>query len=156
MNTTEIVGLISSHKGQHIPVVWERKLKTIKNVTATVTKRTTAYVRTGINYANLGVVKEGIANGERGPVEPLPWGQWKQFPFVIVHTPKNSVETEYVRMYPAVFDNLTKNIRADYAINGVPATRDEAKRLCLASEFPVEKELVCFTVKANDIVSVGS
>ena len=48
-----------------------------------VTKRVTATVRTGVDYANLAV----NADRETGS---LPWGEWAVFPWVIVHKARST------------------------------------------------------------------
>lgn len=48
-------------------------------------KVTEGVVTTGVDFANLAKVQEGIANGERGEVQPLPWGEWVEFPYIITH-----------------------------------------------------------------------
>ncbi len=155
MNANEIVNALKGKSGRHVPAVWEKKMKTLKGVTLPITKKTTAYVRAGIDYANLSTVKEGVESGERGDVQGLPWGEWELFPFIIRHTPKGaSVSFQYVRLYPAVFDNLKTTVQ--YFIDGHPAKLEQVKPLCLASEFrDEEKEITCFTLRAENILSIG-
>jgi len=41
-------------------------------------------------------------------------------------------------------------------LDGVETDKATIQPLCLASEFPVEKETpLCFTVKAENVISVG-
>ena len=121
-------------------------------------KRTSGIFRSGIQYKNLGAVKEAIEAGERGEVQPLPWGQWVQYPYIIEHK-----GTYYVRLYP-------------------PHKRNEEGRLVptwsesqLKYEFLVDDEIVdedtfnsyltpsqvnskvpdCFTVKSENIEALG-
>lgn len=149
MNAKDIIQALTGHNGQHLPVTWARPLKTRKGVENSVVKRTRAYCRAGINFANLATVKEGIANGERGLVQSLPWGQWLQYPYIIGHN-----GNDYVRLYPASFDNLRPAV--EYYIDGQPATKETAQALCLASEFRADNEAPeCFTVKAQSVISVG-
>ena len=60
-----------------------------------LTKRTSGVFRSGIQYKNLGAVKEAIASGERGEVGKLPWGEWETYPYVIQHK-----GARYIRLYP--------------------------------------------------------
>jgi hypothetical protein len=153
MTAQNIVDALKAHKGTHKGLCWRRKVKTLKVCTATIEKETRAYVRAGINYANLASVKDGIASGERGEVQPLPWGTWAQFPFIITHTPKNGVLTEYVRLYPATFDNLTDAIRVKYYMNGVEVKYQDIEQFLLGSEkrSDEDEKPECFTIKAQDL-----
>lgn len=151
MNATQIVEALKSRKGQHVRATWQRTLKTLKDVPMVVTKRTSVWVRAGINYANLTSVREGIESGEREEVQPLKWGTWAQFPFIITHK-----GNDYVRLYPAVFENLKTQTRVEFFVDGLPASRESAQALCLASEFrDREDELTCFTLKAENILEIG-
>jgi hypothetical protein len=105
--------------------------------------------RAGINFANLGSVKKGIANGERGEVQPLPWGVWKKFPYVIEYK-----ETEYIRLYP------TENCRlkATYLVDSVEVDREKF----LSYLTPSERERAtegerpeCITIKKDNILKLG-
>lgn len=147
-----IVAALREHKGQHIAVTWERPMATRKGTQETVTKQTRAYVRAGMDYANLGSIKEGIASGEREEVGPLPaWQEWAEFPFILRHKEKG---TEYLRLFPAVFDNLKPTVK--YFIDGAEVNESDVKPLCLASEFRERDEApACFQVKAESIRAIG-
>lgn len=154
MDASAIVAELVGHKGQHVPIQWARTLKTLRNVSEVITKRTTCYVRAGIEYANLKSVREAIAEGERGEVGPLRGAdQWVEYPFIIRNA--NTGELK-VRLYPATFQNLPR--RTEYFIDGRPATFDEVRPLCRASEFPTPggEPPACFTVKAADVLGVGN
>ncbi len=150
MNSIDIVKTLKNHKGQHIQACWRRQAKTRKGVSG-IEKQTCAYVRSGIDYANLGVVKQGIASGERGDVQPLPWGNWLEFPFLIEHKGEH-----YVRLYPASFQNLKPSVQ--WFRDGNPVELADIKESLLASEYTTysDNEPVCFTIRANDVVFIGS
>lgn len=149
MNAQDIVSLLKGHKGQHIRAVWQRPLKTRKGINSLVLKRVCYHVRAGIDYANLATVKDAIANGERGQVQPLPWGEWVSFPFIIGHK-----GAHYVRLYPASFDNLTPSV--EYTLDGKFVDRTDVEPLCLASEFRREDDNPpCFTLRAETLISLG-
>lgn len=141
MNASDIVNQLKNVKGQHVKASWERQVKTPKECPSVILKRTTAYVRAGIDYANLKSVKDGIASGERGEVEPLPWGTWTEFPFIIAH---NGVE--YVRLYPAAFDNLKAEV--SYTIDGAQATTEQVYAIASKGEVSV-KDVSLETFAAN-------
>ena len=52
---------------------------------AVLAKRVRMVVRAGIDFANLASTRKGIESGERGEVQPLSWGEWFAFPYVITH-----------------------------------------------------------------------
>lgn len=148
-----IVNYLKEHKGQHVAITWRKELKTRKGIAAKVEKQTRAYVRAGIEYANLASVKEGIADGTRAEVGPLQvWQEWAEAPFILRHKTNG---TEYVRLYPAAFDNLKPH--SEYFLNGALVDKSAVESMCLASEFPkgerAEKDV--FQVKANSILSIG-
>ncbi len=127
MNATEIVNTLKNIKGQNIKACWQRPVATPKDCPLTIVKTVCGYVRAGIDYANLAAVKDGIASGERSEVGPLPWGEWVQFPFIISHK-----GNEYVRLYPASFDNLKDEVT--YTIDGAPATAEQVYRVAKKGE----------------------
>lgn len=150
MNAKQVVENLKNHKGQHVAACWTRQLKTRVDVASIVTKRVCAYVRAGIDYSHLASVKDGIATGEREPVEGLKWGEWSEFPFIIAHK-----GADYVRLYPAVFSNLKKQT-VTYACDGVECSPEKARELCLASEFRERDEApTCFVIKAENIEKIG-
>lgn len=152
MNAQNIVSALLGRKGQHCPIVWERDCK-IRKGARSIRKRTLAYVRTGIDYANLASVANGIANGERGPVGPI-WngkGEWQTFPFIVRHVDTGA---DYVRLYPASFANLKPSVQ--FLFKGQPITLDDARGDLLASELRHDDGPPdCFTVKAGDVIAIG-
>lgn len=159
MQATEIVKQLKEYRtAAHLPIVWRRNAKTKKDCTVHIEKRTCAYVRTGIDYANTKKVLEGIIAGEREEVGSLPWGHWRKGfeNYILDHTPKGeTMPVEYIRLYPASFDNLKAKIVSEWLVNGVVSTFDDCKVHLLKSEFPTDETPECFTVKARDIISVG-
>ena len=152
MKAIAIVQAVQDKKGQHVLAVWERSAKTLKTATCTIVKRTSAYVRAGINYANLCVVKDGIEAGERGEVESLPWGQWRAgFETMII----DHKGTEYVRLYPATFGNLVPDVQ--WFMDSKPATYEQVEPHLLASEKRKDNEdkPLCFTLKAESILEIA-
>ena len=152
MKALAIVAAVQNKKGQHVLAVWERFAKTLKTSSVVIGKRTSAYVRAGINYANLGVVKDGIAAGERGEVESLPWGQWRAgFETMII----DHKDCEYVRLYPATFDNLVPTVQ--WFMNGQPATYEQVEPHLLASEKRKDDDdkPLCFTLKAETVLEIA-
>lgn len=152
MKAQDIVNQIKNSKGQHLKIVWQRTVKTFKTFDGIISKRTAAFVRTGIDYANLSQIKAEFASGERETVESLPFGEWRKGAekYIIDHK-----GVEYIRLYPAVFENLKAEV--EWSMNGKPATFAEVEPFLLASEKPKasEEKPLCFTVKAESIVTIG-
>lgn len=151
MKASEIIESIESRRGRHVKVTWQRPAKTLKGAESLViSKRTCAWIRSGIDYANLAEVKAGIAAGERGEVQPLPWGEWIRFPFIIGHKGQ-----EYVRLYPASFDNLRPEV--EWSINGRPSTYEKVEQYLLSSEKrkDEDEQPLCFTVKAESVIDIA-
>jgi hypothetical protein len=144
----EIVESLKSFPGSHRGIVWQRDAKVKKDCPyANVRKQTMAYVRAGIDFANLGAVKEGIESGERDEVQALPWGTWSVFPYIIEHK-----GNEYVRLYPPVFGNLRPITR--WFANGSPVEFSAVRPYLLASEMPKDEVPQCFTLKAESIIAI--
>ena len=77
LTAADITNKILSCKGNFVKVFWKSNPSPAaihKKNGVVLEKVTNAVVRAGIDFANLTSVKEGIANGERGEVQSLPWG----------------------------------------------------------------------------------
>lgn len=151
MNIQNIASILAAHKGQNLPVVFERPLKTRKGVEDVIVKRSRVIVRGGIQYDNMAIVIEGRDNGTL-PAENagLPWGEWVSFPYHIAHKGQ-----DYARFYGA--SGLDFSAHVEFYRNGSPVSREEVEPLCLKSEFtprdPNAPEV--FTVKAENVVQIG-
>lgn len=131
-----IVETLKNHRGQNMRAVWRRAAKVRAGIAAEVIKQTETAIRAGIDYANLGIVKEGIETGERGEVQPLPWGNWGEFPFIILHTPKGATEVcEYLRLYPS--SNGDACPRVSFTVDGKEASADQVWPLVTAGEVSI-------------------
>lgn len=145
---------ILSAKGNFVKAKWKSNPKPAATFKAfNLEKITESVVRAGVNFANLSSVKDAIAAGERGEVQSLPWGEWKQFPYIIEH--KGS---EYIRLYPS--DGINHYPKSMFFVNGEEVdkqtfagylTPSEAKKL-LDPENNDRPE--CFTIKANNILGI--
>lgn len=111
----------------------------------TLEKVTTGVFRAGINFANLQSVKDGIANGERGEVQPLPWGEWESFPYVIKHK-----ENHYLRLYPA----KNGKVETTYLVNGQEVSREEFNSYLTPSDAKSPEKFECFTVKCSNVIAL--
>lgn len=134
-------------KGQFMRAEWVRTVApAAAHKGRQLTKRTKGVFRGGINYANLTPVKAGIEAGERGPVGPLPWGEWEIFPHLIQH--KGS---RYCRLYPATGGR----VETEYFVDGEPSTKEDFEALLRPSDRSKPDDCPeCFTVKLDNIKSL--
>lgn len=150
MNIINIIESLKGHHGQNIRASWQKSCKLLQGYAGNVvTKTTVAVVRGGIDYANLASVREGIASGERDEVQSLPWGEWAQFPVHITHR-----GADYVRLYPPT-GGISQMPKVQWQLNGEPVEYAAIEHMLLASEKPKGEKPDCFTVKAENIVSIG-
>ena len=149
MDINEIKEIIKNRKGANLRAIWGKSLKTRKEYKDQLVEKVTSIViRGGIDFANLGVVKEGIESGERGEVQSLPWGEWGEFPLHITHK-----GADYARFYPA--SGIDFPTKVEYYLNGELATKEAVQSMCLASEFPNRDEApLCYTVKAENVRAI--
>lgn len=146
-----ILALLQDCKGQFLSVEMDKDETEAASAASrkagiTLRKRTKMVVRTGVQFANLSSVKEGIANGERGEVQSLPWGKWLVYPYAIFHKGK-----EYVRF------TLGANTRpsCEYEVCGVKVERaDYIKHLPKSKQEPREPSEV-ISVCLDNIVRIG-
>lgn len=166
MNKNTTLELLKENKGRNLKATWRRNAKVRKGIAAWIEKETSATIRTGINFANLSSVKEGIANEERGQVQALQWGTWSDFPFIIEHK-----GNDYLRLYPAssvpfVYEEgkavctqeegSIQHPKVQWYLNGNKVPFHLVEQFLLASEHPkpIEETPICFTIKMADLVSL--
>lgn len=159
LTAEEQINRILNAKGQFVKVVWKSNptpAAAHKKAGIVLEKRTSAVCRAGINFANLSSVQQGIEAGERpAEIGPLPFGTWKNYPYIIEHIDKDGNYNEYVRLYPS--GTPPKTI---YYVNDVQVTKEKfseylppsaAKKLIEPNE---EDKPLCFTIKKENILSV--
>lgn len=139
-----------NNKGQFISVMFksEKKAAAIhKNVK--LEKRIEGVFRAGIDFGNLSSVKKGIENGERGEVQPLPFGEWLKFPYLIQYK-----ETQYIRLYPTT--NCV--LKVQYLVNGVESTKENFLSFLTPSDKAKAEngeKPECITVKVSNLIKLG-
>ena len=144
-----LIASVVDGKGQFLSVTMEKEetpMAASKKAGVKLRKETTMVVRTGVSFANLASVKEGIESGERGEVQSLPWGEWLVFPYAIVHK-----GAEYFRF------TLGANTRPTcrYWVNDAEVTRSEfIVHLPESKRVPSEPSEV-ITVKLENITRIG-
>ena len=150
-NSQTFVSVCNARKGQFIRLSYRSNPKPSAKFKAVVLEKvSTGIYRTGVDFANLSAVKEGIADGLRGEVQSLPEGQsWAVFPFVI-RTAKGG---ELLRITTAEGQRAEVVFKADgVEVSKVqfesylnPSARSDAKT----------EPLLVFTIKAENLISVA-
>lgn len=156
MEIQSILEIVKAHKGQNIKASWKKTMKTRKGVEHVVEKETSIVIRGGIEYDNTKAVKEGRESGDL-PAENagLTWGEWAEYPLHITHK-----GADYARFYPASGVNIATGEefipKVQYYLDGKPVEKNQIESFCLASEFKSsEDKPLCFTVKADNVQSIG-
>jgi hypothetical protein len=150
MNINIIKEVIRNRKGSNLSVVISKPLKTKKaHAGNKIEKITKLVIRGGVEYDNLGIVKEGREDGTLPDQNAgLPWGQWAEYPLHITHK-----GNDYARFYPASGIDFAPKV--EYFLNGISVDKSQIVDLCLASEFPTHKEdPLCFTIKAENVKDI--
>jgi len=106
-------------------------------------KATVGTFRAGIDFAHLLCVKEGIASGERGEVQPLSWGEWEHFPYTITHN-----GARYYRLYPVEGGKLV----VERFVDGMPATKEAWLSHQPPSAATTKPAPPCFVVREDHLV----
>jgi hypothetical protein len=136
-------------KGQFASLRTVRPLKVRKGRTE-ILKDSIFVCRIGVNYDNIGAVKEGRADGTL-PAENagLPWGEWLVFPYVIGHKGNHYFRCTSVNGN----DSCIPKVR--FLRNGVEISKEEAQVDALASEFSEKEDREVFTVKVESIIEIN-
>jgi hypothetical protein len=136
---------IMTRKGTIVTVTSQKEVK-VKKGNAPITKLSVFQARLGVTYDNMKSVQEKREDG-RLPEQNqgLPWGTWKDFPYIIEHNGK-----EYVR-----FSKVNSSVPAKTVFfrDGQEIPVDEVKRVALASEFS-KSDLDCFNILADNIIDI--
>lgn len=154
LTSSEVIDRILNSKGSFVTAFWKSNQKPAaahKNIV--LEKVTKAIVRAGIDFSNLSSVKLAIENNERGEVQALPWGQWKQFPYIIEHK-----DADYIRLYPSTGNNHIPC--STYYADGVEVSKQDYSQYLTNSDRekllnPSENRPECFTVKADNILGTA-
>ena len=136
------------NKGNFISVEFESpKVPSAIHKGKNLLKKTKGVFRAGISFGNLGEVKDAIANGERGEVQPLKWGKWLKFPYLIEHNGE-----VYVRLYPTA----NCKIEVEYNVDNKVVTKEQFNSFLRPSDIAESGEVPqCLTIKASNIKKLG-
>lgn len=150
----KVMDKIINAKGRFVKAAWKSNPKPAAAFkTVVLEKHTVGVVQAGVEFQNLSAVKEAIAAGERGEVQPLPWGEWSMYPYIIEH--KGS---EYVRLYPS--GGAGHVPKTTYYANGEVVSKEvfatfltpsDAKKVLGGAD---EERPLCFSVKAENIMGL--
>jgi hypothetical protein len=114
----EFIDVLKSRKGQYVRIEYSTYPEpAAAHKGRSLHKRTTMVVRTGVGFENLASVQLAIASGQRGEVQPLKWGEWAAYPWVITHK-----GAEYLRL---TIDGIPNRAESVYEVDGVKVNRAE-------------------------------
>lgn len=145
-NANNVINAFLSASGQFASVTFKSNPKPAAEFKGVVLEKvTTGVFRSGVNFANLATTKAEFASGERTEVQPLAWGEWVQFPFVIAHKGERFLRLTTVngaKSKSKFFVNGTEVARNEFESFLVPSARSAAKA-------PTE----VFNIKESNLVS---
>jgi hypothetical protein len=150
MNATatnnNVINAFLTAAGQFASVTFKSNPKPAAEFKGTVLEKvTTGVFRSGINFANLSSVKAEFASGERTEVQPLAWGEWETFPFVIAHKGERFLRLTTV--------NGQKS-KQTFKVNGEEVSRDEFESFLVPSARSGAKEPTeVFSIKEANLIS---
>ena len=138
---------VQSKKGQFIELSFQSQGEpSAEHKHRALTKVSKGIYRTGVDFANLSSVKEAIAKGERGEVQPLSWGVWKVFPFIIGHKGND---------YCRITTSPSHTPSVSYFVDGVEVSKEHYLSLLPPSKRKPSEPSEVFTIKAENIIKVG-
>ena len=151
----DILNKILTAKGNHVSV------RFLSNPTPASPKKMNAGIllekvtqgafRAGIDYSNISEIKEAIAAGERGEVQPI-WhgkGRWVNHPYICTHADKGG---EYVRLYPSTGSNQSPKVLS-YKVNGQEVSKEVFESYLPASKLNGEVP-PCLWIKSENILDM--
>jgi hypothetical protein len=150
MKSEDIITRILNCKGQYISLTIKSDvIPAAAHKQKKLEKITSNKFRAGIQFKNLKSVKDAIESGERDEIQPLRWGKWKKYPYIIEHK-----DREYVRLYPSV--NTASGITVTYKVDDIEVTRDIFNEYLKPSDRDRQGEVPeCFTVAADNILTIN-
>ncbi len=145
-NTNNVINAFLAAAGQFASVTFKSNPKPAAAFKGVVLEKvTTGVFRSGVNFANLASTKAEFATGERTEVQPLAWGEWVQFPFVIAHKGERFLRLTTV--------NGVKS-KSVFKVNGVEVSRDEFEQFLVPSARSDAKAATeVFNIKESNLVS---
>ena len=148
-NSEEILARILNCKGQYISLITKSEVQpAAAHKGVYLEKITSNKYRAGIQFKNLKSVKDAIEAGEREEIQPLRWGKWKKYPYIVEHKDK-----EYIRLYPST--NSDSGIEVKYKVNGKEVPRSEFNAYLKPSDLNKQGVMPeCYMVALDNILEI--
>lgn len=151
MQTNKLVELLNDKRGASLNVRLTSVVEPLAAHRGTIIDKVTEMtVISGVSFENRRDIREAIESGERGAVQPLAWGTWKQFPFVIEHKGK-----DYLRLYlpskAQIEAGFFRPTVVKFYANGAEISREQAITLCGSKAQAKENEQGVMTCKAENL-----
>jgi len=137
MNQAQIINKILNSKGNFVRAAWRSNTEpAAKFKDISIEKRTSAIVRAGINFANL-------QKSKGRETEPLPYGEWFKFPYVIKHN-----NTMYLRLYSTESEQ-----EETYFVDGKEVDKETFRSyLTPSAAKKLDEEKDCFNIKLENVI----
>lgn len=149
MTYENVMGRISDKRGAFRSILWERPLKTRKNVKDVIVKRTygTA-LRFGVCYDNMASTQKGREDGTLpSENQGLRGREW-----IIPNLTLRSLKTGNTLVRLSLAQNSTFN--TEYFKNGVKVEKAEIEPLVLKSEIKSHEMPQCFDISTDYIIAI--
>lgn len=149
MTYEKVVNRIKEKRGAYRAVVWERPLKTRKNVKEVVVKRTYGTgLRFGVCYDNMASTQKGREDGTL-PAENqgLRGREW-----LIPQLTLRSLKTGNTLVRLSLAQSSTFN--TEYFLNGRKVEKAEIEPLVLKSEIKPHEMPQCFDLNTDSIIAI--
>lgn len=149
MTYENVMGRISDKRGAFRSILWERPLKTRKNVKDVIVKRTygTA-LRFGVCYDNMASTQKGREDGTLpSENQGLRGREW-----IIPNLTLRSLKTGNTLVRLSLARNST--FRTEYFKNGVKVEKAEIEPLVLKSEIKSHEMPQCFDISTDYIIAI--
>lgn len=149
MTYEQTMDRIKAKRGAYRAVLWERPLKTRKNVKDVIVKRTygTA-LRFGVCYDNMASTQKGREDGtlpaENQSLRGLAW--------IVPNLTLRSLKTGDTLVRVSLARNSTFN--TEYFLNGRKVTKEEIEPLVLRSELGRHEMPEVFNLKTENILAI--
>jgi hypothetical protein len=155
MNPDQIMSIVSTCSGQHIPVSFQSEGKpAAKFKGVSLRKKTEGTYRVGISFENLKGVREGIENGERGDVQAPKGKTWVTYPFHLKHETRG---TDYLRLYFPT-GGFIQMPSVTYMVDGQEVDKETYNSYLTPSDAaPKERDpnRDCFDITMENVTSIG-
>lgn len=149
MTYENVMGRISDKRGAFRSILWERPLKTRKNVKDVIVKRTYGTsLRFGVCYDNMSSTQKGREDGtlpsENHGLRGLTW--------IVPNLTLRSLKTGDTLVRVSLARNSTFN--TEYFLNGRKVTKEEIEPLVLRSELGRHEMPEVFNLKTENILAI--